>query len=340
MPLAKDFASIRIRPGDHCTIMLGGQLAISGYVETRQVAYTGEQHGVELSGHSKTKALADGAVMHETMEWKNKPFQRIVTDILRPFGIQLKPLTALPNKPFERVNVAPGQSAWNTIEELARDRKIVLGTDTQGNLTARVGGATGGGDAVIEGRNILEGREVMSINQGGGPNTSMSQQTGTDYRPQHENAHTPNASADNKVKMPGPGVYAPNTNIADRPGDKTDMKNRSDNESTKRGQEQLQVTIVVQGWHKPSGGLWQPGQSVQVRSPMLILDEPLILKSANFTQDNKSGTRTTLELTRDTGGEADGDKGTGVDYGPEVKDPAAAAKTDVTGGSGPGVGPG
>jgi prophage tail gpP-like protein len=36
-PLTKNFGSLQIKPGDHCTITLGGELAISGYVETRQV---------------------------------------------------------------------------------------------------------------------------------------------------------------------------------------------------------------------------------------------------------------------------------------------------------------
>ena len=60
-PLAKNFADIRIKPGDYCTISLGGELAITGMVETRQVAYTAEQHGIEVSGHSFNNAAAEGA---------------------------------------------------------------------------------------------------------------------------------------------------------------------------------------------------------------------------------------------------------------------------------------
>jgi prophage tail gpP-like protein len=339
MPLARDFASVRIRPGEHCTIMLAGQLAISGYVETRQVAYTATQHGVELSGVSKTKALADGAVMHETMEFKNKTFQQIADEIVKPFGIKFVPLTALPQKKIERLNVPVGQSAWTTLEELARDRGIILGSDTQGNLTGRKGGAGGGGgDMVIEGKNILEGSERWSLNGGGGPNTSVSQNINNDYRSGPDAAHVPSASADNKIKGHGTGAYAPNTQIANRTGDKEDMKNLSENESERRGQEQLQVTIVVQGWLRPSGGLWKPGQNVHVKSPMLIVDEPLKLVTADFTQDSKSGTRTKLELKRDTGEDGKGNEK--VDYSSAAKDPAAAAKADTTGGSGPGVGPG
>jgi len=41
---------------------------------------------------------------------------------------------------------------------------------------------------------------------------------------------------------------------------------------------------------------------------MLIVDESLDLVSATFTQDNKSGTRTTLELKRPGDDDKDGDK--------------------------------
>ena len=74
-PLSSKFADMQIRPGDHCTIKLAGELAITGYVETRQVAYTDEAHGIEIIGVSYTKATADGAAMTETGEFQKKVVQ-------------------------------------------------------------------------------------------------------------------------------------------------------------------------------------------------------------------------------------------------------------------------
>jgi len=99
----------------------------------------------------------------------------------------------------------------------------------------------------------------------------------------------------------GKGVHAPNVTLAEHPSDKQDTQNRAGFESTQRGNENLQVTIVVQGWLKPSGGLWEQGKKAHVKSPMLILDDDLDIKSVTFSQDNKSGSRTTLELVRDLG---------------------------------------
>jgi prophage tail gpP-like protein len=306
-PLTKSFAGVKIKPGDHCTITLGGELAITGYVETRQVAYSARQHGIEIVGHSFNKAAADGSVMHKTMEWKDKPLQTIATDILKPFGIKFVPVTAISQKPFPRVNVAPGTSAWKQIDTLARQRNVTLGTDKQGNVTGRTIFMPGG-DKLIEGINILEGREVMTMNMGNGPSNQISQTPGSNYNFGPQAAHDAKAKTDTKVAGAGAGVHAPQVNLAEQPGDKSDMESRGKMEGKRRGQEQLQVTIVVQGWHKPSGGLWEPGKKVHVSSPMLIVNEELKLMSATFTQDSKSGTRTTLELTRETDDEkADGE---------------------------------
>jgi prophage tail gpP-like protein len=62
-------------------------------------------------------------------------------------------------------------------------------------------------------------------------------------------------------------------------------------------EDQITVTATVHGWERPSGGLWYRDQIVSVTSPMLIMKgQPLIAKSVTFTQDDKTCTRTTLEL--------------------------------------------
>ena len=307
-PLAKNFLGVQIRPGDHCSITLGGQLAITGYVETRQVAYTAEQHGIEIIGVSYTKALADGAANTKTGEYRDKSWKQIADDQTKPVGINVVAKTALPGKPFRRASIPPGMSKWDFLEMLARQRGITMGTDKEGNLTARVQW-TGGGESLIEGVNILEGNEVMTIKQGGGPNDAVNQEGAYDLRWGAKVAHDGKGSSSANVDTGGQGVHAPNRQLAEHPGDPDDAQTRSNYESQVRGQEQLQVTIVVQGWLKSGGGLWQPGEKVHVRSPMLIVDETLDLVTATFTQDNKSGTRTTLELKRPGGDESKDSEG-------------------------------
>jgi prophage tail gpP-like protein len=328
-PLASKFAEMRIKPGDHCTVTLAGELAISGFVETRQVAYTGTQHGVEILGHSLNKAAVDASVVHSTMEFKDKPLVPIAQELCKPLGIKFVPLTQISNKPFPRLNIPPGATVYETIETLCRQRGVIMGTDLQGNITARMQ-FTGGGDKLIEGVNILEGREVLTMSMGGSDGTSLynyGQKSGTDKEYGAKVAHDPQGKTVSKSPGIGRGIHAPQVSTSEHPVDKKDAQSRTDTEDKRRDYEKFEVTIVVQGWIKPSGGLWKPGSWVHVKSPMLIVDEPLKLMKAQFTQDNKSGTRTSLELTRDTGG------GNGKwNYDPASKTGGISDASDPSGG--------
>src|SRR5262252_361537 len=82
------------------------------------------------------------------------------------------------------------------------------------------------------------------------------------------------------------------------------LKNRGRFENNVDDGNQIFVTITVTGWQKPGGspepkpggGLWEPGEIVEVESDWLIMHRPLTLKAVTFSQDNETGTRSTLEL--------------------------------------------
>lgn len=59
----------------------------------------------------------------------------------------------------------------------------------------------------------------------------------------------------------------------------------------------FQATIVTYGWFKPgTKELWQPGEKVFVDSRMALLSAPMSIRTVTFTQDDQSGTRTTLDV--------------------------------------------
>jgi prophage tail gpP-like protein len=93
----------------------------------------------------------------------------------------------------------------------------------------------------------------------------------------------------------------PLLNMAEMPGAQGEAAQRSGAENQVAiGGEQIKVEVVLQGWFN-GGKLWRPWNSVHVKSPMLIMDQSLICKSATFTQDDRSGTRVTLELENEPG---------------------------------------
>ena len=56
------------------------------------------------------------------------------------------------------------------------------------------------------------------------------------------------------------------------------------------------ANVTVQGWLRDGGNLWRTGDNVYVYSPMAMLNLVMKIQTATFTQDNKGGTTTMLEL--------------------------------------------
>lgn len=294
------FSEIQIRPGDVCTVRLGGQYAIGGFVTTRQVAYTENAHGVEITGKSQTSATVNGAASVKGGELTDVTYTEMANKLLQPYGLTFTPKDNISQEKFPRINVT-GQSVWEVMESAARQRNIILGPDPENgsNFWGTTPPYTEGNATVEEGVNILEGRETISQEFGSGAYLNLAQAAPT---PQEWGAKITSAPLGNFMSKfasnlgVGAGAFMPRVNLAEMPGKQGDAEQRSKSENSALSAEQIKVEVVVQGWFTPQGGLWRPWMKVHVRSPMLIMDQALICKSCTFTQDDKGGTRTTLEL--------------------------------------------
>src|SRR5512143_3112097 len=72
MPISKNFAAMQIKPGAYCTVTLGGVLAFTGKVETRQVYYDAHRHYVEIQCASNLEQLSSSSIVKNDMEWIDK----------------------------------------------------------------------------------------------------------------------------------------------------------------------------------------------------------------------------------------------------------------------------
>jgi prophage tail gpP-like protein len=208
-------------------------------------------------------------------------------------------------EPFPRVNVT-GQTTWEVLETTARQRSIVLGVDPKkGNgYWGTPPGYSEGAGIVEEGVNILEGRETLSMEFGSGAFLTLAQDAPTpkSWGPSVTSAPLGNMMSGFAQSMGvGSGMFMPLVNMAEMPGKQSDATQRSGSENGAINGEQIKVEVVLQGWFNAQGKLWLPWNLVHVRSPMLIMDQSLVCKSATFNQDDKGGTRTTLELENELG---------------------------------------
>jgi len=309
-------SAMRIKPGQACKVMLDDQLAMTGFVITRTVSFSGNDHMVELQCQGQWGTTSGGAHVSQTGEYKNITVQQLAEIVGKPYGAMVEGAAANMMK-FPRVSVVPGASAWETLEPYLRATQTPVSETAEGKLKL---GVMTGSASVIEGWNILEGREVIhSLMAVGGSSVPGGQSPGagegTDQlvhgqRPGTDDSHGAQA---NQVNQEHPPItselnvpYHPETTLSEVPAWLTDqMKSRGGFDAMYSDSLQIWVNCTLLTWQRsgkvpPAGGLWEPGDTVMVDSPMLILrGQNLKLKAVTWTQDNQSGTRSHIELVND-----------------------------------------
>lgn len=300
-PLTENWMAQHIMPGADCTVTLGGLLAFTGKVTTRQVFYDSKRHYIEIQCSNFNEIML-GSVVHDTHEWpQGSTLEKVIRDVLKPAKLNLiVEGGSLPTTPLGVTRAAPGETIFDFIDRLTRafSANTSIGISFTSNVNndfVLVVGPTGGTDTVIEGVNILEGRETIYDPFLARDLVAASQGPGSDQR------HGATVSYETwwAQAIEGLGNKSNSALIINEmaTSNKAIIKGRTTTERNWMQEDMITVFITVQGWMRPSGGLWYRAQTVIVNAPMLVMNGiPLILKTATFTQDNPTGTRTVLEL--------------------------------------------
>lgn len=294
-PIASNRRTLQIVPGDIATVTLAGELAFTGLVFSRQVFYDAGKHYIEIQGASDVLKLSYAHVVHNTMEFNNKTPKQIITELVKPQGIQfLEEGGSLPTDPIPNYNIAHGTTIHDACETIIRTCGDAFFTSNlQGNLVAVVGNGASQG-TVREGVDILEGREIIfnpSIYKG---IVGLGQSPGTDQKWGWEAAQQQGQAGSSSPTGQGTQVIP----LEIPAFTKKLLVGRANMDRTFQDSDEVTVFVTVQGWLRPGGGLWERRpKMISVISPMLIMDgsEQLWVKSITFTQDNATGTRSVLE---------------------------------------------
>jgi len=282
-------------PGQDCNITLGGEAALTGVITVRQVAYDANSHQVQLQGKSKSWYPSKSSIIKPTpTKFDGMTFQDIASQVCKPFGIQPTYKGDISSKPFKKLRVEPGENVWMFLERIARMRRIVCGSDQKGNFQfiGKGGAGQGGSTTLEEGKNILRMQCIFSVENTQSEYIMNSQSAGTD-------GHSGPPIAQQKSSMKGTAkAYSPlKTPNEHNVWDEDEVQLRTQHEQFWHEGDVLQAVVTLQGWktNSPQGGsLWRVGDNVHIKSPMCPLDVELGILSAIFTQDNDTGTLTTL----------------------------------------------
>lgn len=292
----KNAKPIRLKPLDRAQIFLAGIQIINGFIEVRNAGYDANQHQVIVQGRSQTCDIVDSSA--DAAEYKGYKIDQIVRGLIKPHGVNLvtKNLPAEAQKAIKEFRVQYGETAWEAIERLGRMRGVFFTDDAKGNLV--MSSVKGGGASVadfVEGENILQASAMLKSEgsfgryQVSGQNRGTDQQNGAAVAQVSAQAVNPAVRENRKIIM-----------VAEEPLDTKDAQARADREVAEAIAREVECVIVVQGWKRPDGQLWDVADHCTVQSPMLFPNADgkvdLAIRQVVFSQSAPGQTLTTLSL--------------------------------------------
>lgn len=287
-PLKADL--LQFKPGDECLIKLGGKTVMMGVIITRQVAYDGKNHGVQLEGVGITWYAARASIIDETGSYDDMDLLAIAAKVLAPTGIGMKIVGKIDMTKFKKVQAPKGETIFNFLDKLARDRKVILAQDEKGRFVFLGEHSSEVIGDLVEGENILAMQCVITDSELNSEYFTDGATAGSDDK-YGKDAGEQRATAKGTAKR-----YSPLMTVMEHPvwtDHEVKLRNRA--ETMWREGTKVEATVTVYGWFDRNHELWGIYQNVYVRSPMAILDMRMGIKVVTFTQDSKSGSRTTLQ---------------------------------------------
>jgi prophage tail gpP-like protein len=170
---AGHLAASQIKPQDECTIRLGDDTVLTGYVVQRQGFLDANNHAVLIEAYSKPSDGVRTSHVPGTVQWKGKTIVEIAREVYKPLGVNVITRGREDGLKFKipDVQLMLGESAFHLVERLARDLMVWIGDDEKGQLVLDGGAdSSTGGPRLAEGENIkwiratIQDKELMSGN--------------------------------------------------------------------------------------------------------------------------------------------------------------------------------
>lgn len=281
-----------IFPGDECQLKIDGKALITGYVDKAGPSYDPESHGIKILGRDKTADLVDCSAIITGSELRGLTLEGIAKALAKPFGVGV--IAQVDSGPaFPSFAIQPGETAYEAIERAARQRFMVVTTDGQGNAVIADIGTTRAADSLIEGKNIKAASAEYDYSQRFSEYIVKGQAAAQNDGWEEATVAVESRATDPNVKRYRPKIINAETQASD--GSASD---RAQLEAASRAGKSTKITVTVQGWTMSNGELWPVNALIRIKSPMLSIDEDVVISEVKFGISDTSGITTEMQLTR------------------------------------------
>ncbi len=296
--------SLPFKGGEPCRVIVDNEPVVTGYIETVAGDYDAGSHSLFVSGRDKTGDLVD-STLDAMDDIKLTSLKSIIEQVITALELNITVLDfASPEDFNESEDIATpeaGQNAFEFIETLARNRHVLLTSDSDGNIiieqTANVG--TSG---------TLQ--NILGASDNNIKSASFSYDRTGRYNVYRFRSMLDEVALNNAGTVGIATIVNQNGSIIDteiRVGRQLSLiaeSSMSDDgcvdraiwEANIRKARGQMYSAVVQGYRtKPGGLLWSPNSSVVVVDNFANIDATMLINSVRFNMDVDGGRTTEIQ---------------------------------------------
>jgi prophage tail gpP-like protein len=285
-PLQNEPRDIRVQ--DACEVLLGDVPVIVGTVDDVDIEYDAQQHSITVRGRDKTAEIIDCAAQYKTGSFDNLSLTDIATRLAQPHGVSVRATVSVGDK-FKKHSITPGETIFETLELLARQRGVLLMPDN-GNMQITKPGTERLNTVLKTGENILTGSVQRSRRERFSKYIVYGQTQGFDLSG-GETASGPKGEAiDTAINSKRTRVI-----IAEGAANAKDCSTRAIWARNVAAGRSERAVYTVQGWTYDGVNVWPVNKLLPVDDTIANVHRDLLIASVAFVKD-ENGTITELTL--------------------------------------------
>lgn len=162
-------ADVNVQPGQACTVMIGGDLVLTGYVDRYATAMAADRHTIRVQGRSKSCDLVDcsafvGLAYSPSYQVMRGSALAIAQAIAAPYGVTIQS-SAGPGAQIPQFNINLGETCWEIIDRLCRVSGFIAYDMPDGSMMLARAGTTAMASGFALGANIEQADISFSMDQ-------------------------------------------------------------------------------------------------------------------------------------------------------------------------------
>lgn len=300
-----------LKEGAPCSLTLGSDRVLTGQIDEFEHDISRQGISMRINGRDRAAPLVDCSAPFVSM--REASLAQILDQVVKPLGIYEVEIRADQAKTRRRIQIEPGQTAWEALLQVAEANGLWPWVEPDGRLI--IGGPDYNTPPV--GALILRedgvGNNVQRLSVRRSIANRYSQITVLGQHGQYDNdgldtkrSHLRSIIQDETLARRG--IFRPKV-VIDSASENQDMATtRARKLLADSRLEGFEIRAIVKGHRADNGQVWNPGQRVIVRSEPHDLDAIYFLMSRTLRLSRGEGAITELRLREDKMWVLDGNK--------------------------------